>query len=372
MRPLKVTYIVSDIHKALAFEWIAQSLDAQQFSLSFILLNPGPSALEDFLRQHGVPVHRVTYRSKKDFAKALVQLVVLLRKLGTQAVHCHFFDASLLGLSAAWLAGVRKRIYTRHYSTFHHEYFPKGVYYDRLMNRLATGIVSISGVVSHTLTHLEGVKTGKVHLVHHGFKLAAFTDPSPDRVEALRRKYLPEGHAPVIGVISRYFELKGIQYIIPAFKRLMDTHPGAKLLLANAVGNYSGPIKSLLAGLPPESYAEIPFEEEIAALYQLFDVFVHVPINEHTEAFGQIYVEALAAGIPSVFTRSGVATEFIEHGRNAWVVPFKDEEALYQAMRGLLADGALRNRVIAQGRADVLDRFALQNMIAALETLYVA
>lgn len=372
MRASKVTYIVSDIHKALAFEWIAQSLDAHQFSLSFILLNPGPSALEDYLRQHAVPVHRITYRGKKDFAKALMQLVLLLRKLGTQAVHCHFFDASLLGLSAAWLAGVKKRIYTRHYSTFHHEYFPKGVYYDRFINRLATNIVSISGVVSRTLTHLEGVKESKVHLVHHGFNLAAFTSPSPDRVEALRRKYLPEGNAPVIGVISRYFELKGIQYIIPAFKRLLGTYPGAKLLLANAVGNYSAQIKTLLAQLPLGSYTEIPFEEEIAALYQLFHVFIHVPINEHTEAFGQIYVEALAAGIPSVFTRSGVAAEFIEHGRNAWVVPFQDEEALYRAMCGLLADEPLRRRVITQGREDVLDRFALQNMISALETLYLS
>ncbi len=44
---------------------------------------------------------------------------------------------------------------------------------------------------------------------------------------------------------------------------------------------------------------------------------MHVTIGKHYEAFGQIYVEALAAGIPSVFTLTGIAPEIIEHEHNA-------------------------------------------------------
>src|SRR5256885_4070776 len=42
---------------------------------------------------------------------------------------------------------------------------------------------------------------------------------------------------------------------------------------------------------------------------KLLDVFVHAPIAPQVEAFGQVYVEAMAAGVPSVITRAGIRSE---------------------------------------------------------------
>jgi glycosyltransferase involved in cell wall biosynthesis len=78
----------------------------------------------------------------------------------------------------------------------------------------------------------------------------------------------------------------------------------------------------------------------------------------------------LAAGVPAVFTCSGVAPEFIEPGRNAMVVPFQNQEAVYQAMRRLLQNESLRTRLAAQGRSDVQRLFTLETMIQQLEKLY--
>ena len=72
-------------------------------------------------------------------------------------------------------------------------------------------------------------------------------------------------------------------------------------------------IQEAVKELPQNSYCVIPFEKDLFSLYQLFDVYVHTPINPTLEAFGQTYVEALAAGIPSVFTMSGVAPQFVLH-----------------------------------------------------------
>jgi glycosyltransferase involved in cell wall biosynthesis len=191
-------------------------------------------------------------------------------------------------------------------------------------------------------------------------------------VKILLSKYQLEGKAPIIGVISRYFELKGIQFIIPAFKKLLAVSPNAHLILANATGEYASVIQSFLEGVPGENYTQIRFEGDIAALYQTFDVFIHVPINSHIEAFGQTYVEALAAGVPSVFTLSGVAAEFIEHEKNALVVPFQKADAIYLAMMRLLEDGPLRSRLIEQGKIDVKQQFELAGMMQKLEELYAS
>jgi glycosyltransferase involved in cell wall biosynthesis len=348
---------------------VAEELDRKRFALSFLLLNPGDSVLETFLRGRGEDVLRIEYRGKKDLPGAIFRIARFLRRRNTRVVHCHLFDACVAGLVGARLAGVEKRLYTRHYATYHQVYFPRAVYYDQFINAQATGIVAISRNVTCALRK-EGVNPRKVQLVHHGFRLEEFGKVPAGRVAALQTKYGLASKGPVVGVISRYFELKGIQYVIPAFKRLLDRFPGAHLVLANATGDYTNTIRALLNELPAGSYTEIRFEEDVAALYGLFDVFLHVPINEHLEAFGQTYVEALAAGVPSVFTLSGVAPEFIEDGHNALVVPFCDAEAIYRATARLLDNAPLRQALVARGRSDVQGRFSLRTMIQKLEELY--
>ena len=192
-------------------------------------------------------------------------------------------------------------------------------------------------------------------------------------IELLRNKYNltgRENHYPVIGVISRYTRWKGIQYIIPAYKLVLEQYPDALLILANAEGDYKNEIKQLLKSLPEKNYLEIAFEKELFALYKLFDFFVHVPINNHAEAFGQVYVESLAAGIPSIFTLSGIANEFIFNNKNAIVVNYNNSVEIYKSLLLLLDDMILAEKIKTYGKKRVTDLFDLNLMIQKLEQLY--
>jgi glycosyltransferase involved in cell wall biosynthesis len=97
---------------------------------------------------------------------------------------------------------------------------------------------------------------------------------------------------------------------------------------------------------------------------------VHVPIDECAEAFGQTYVEALAAGIPSVFTLSGIAREFIENEKNALVVPYKNANAIQTSIERLLENKQLRNNLVEQGKKDVYASFVIDKMMNSLFSLY--
>lgn len=171
-----------------------------------------------------------------------------------------------------------------------------------------------------------------MHLIHHGFELDAFKNVNTEEVEQLRVKYNLKDNHPVVGMISRYEKGKGIQHVIPAFQKLLKEYPNAVLVLANSHGSYAREIKAMLKQLPDHSYREIRFEYNLFALYKLFDVFVHVPEYAEYEAFGQVYVEALAAGVPSVFTLSGIALEFIEDRKNALVCKYGDSSDIYNAL----------------------------------------
>jgi len=121
--------------------------------------------------------------------------------------------------------------------------------------------------------------------------------------------------------------------------------------------------------LPEDAYTEIVFENNLFALYKLFDVFVHTPINSKVEAFGQTYIEALAASIPAVFTISGVASEFIIPNENALVVDYCNSKQIYNAILRLLKDKNLKDKLINNGKRSI-QQFDLEKYIEKLELLY--
>lgn len=367
----KVIYIVSDIEKALAFEWIATSIDKEKVQIIFVLLNKGNSSLEEFLVKNQIQVHRIQIKNKLDFLRAYAKVASFFIREKPDIVHCHLRTSELIGIPTAFFLRVKRRIYTRHSSTYNHLYHPKGVWVDKLISKLATDIVAISKNVRSILFELENVKKKKVKLIPHGFDLNLFDSVSESRVEQIKRKYKLEEGAKVIGIIARYIWLKGYAYSIPGIGRIMKENPNVFLVIANAKGNDEQAIRKLIKKHIPENrLREIVFESDLAALYKLFDCYVHVPFDSTAEAFGQTYVEALASGVPSVFTLSGIAPEFIQHDYNALVVDFKNQEQIEIALRRLLNDRGLCVRLVENGKSS-LKSFSLKDYVESLEKLYV-
>jgi glycosyltransferase involved in cell wall biosynthesis len=345
-------------------------MDHAKFDVSYLFLNATVPDLFQIFNQRSRECTFIKVIAKKDYPFVLLKLLSYIYKAKPDIVHCHLFEASLLGLFAARVCRVKKRIYTRHHSTFHFDYAPHMIKYDRLINRWSTHIVSISENVSSVLEKKELVKKEKIYLVHHGFVMEEFTSTNQVMIDSMINRYNSERRSPVIGVISRFTEWKGIQYVIPAFKKLLIDYPDAFLILANANGDYSMVLDEMLKQLPINSYRKISFEKNVGVLYKLFNIFVHVPIDDSSEAFGQTYVESLAAGIPSVFTLSGIAREFIVDERNSLVVSFKSSEAILMAINRLLTEESLRNKIIEVGLKDVNERFQVEVMIKELCNLY--
>jgi glycosyltransferase involved in cell wall biosynthesis len=151
--------------------------------------------------------------------------------------------------------------------------------------------------------------------------------------------------------------------VIPAFKELLNEKPNAILLLANAVGDYTTEIQSLLSTLPATSYREIKFEHDMPAFYKLMDIFLHVPIDAASEAFGQVYVEALAAQLPCIYTLSGIANEFVIDKENALVVPFMDSDSILSAINVILNDDKFAEKISINGMNKSRELFSVQASI---------
>lgn len=369
--PLRIVYVVWFETRWPLMESVCRGTDRTRFEISFVLLNRDTPPLAPVLDELGIPWIHVPFGRRTHIPRAMRVIWRHCRDVNPDIIHTHFMNACLAGLTAAALRGVPVRIHTRHHAgPVSWKYRrPWQELYDFYNNALSTTIIAPSGAVRTALTSRNRVRDDKVTVLHHGFDLDAFDAVSDDRVRALRERHGIGGAHPVIGILSRYIATKGIQYVLPAFERLLEKYPDALLLLAPARGPYQAELAPLIDRIPARNRREIPFEDDVHALYKLLDVFVHVPIGPAVEGFGQVYIEAMAAGVPSIITRTGIAIELARDRENAIVVPYCNSDAIDRGLRDVLEDDLLRQTIVRNARSDAR-AFTARAMIDGLESIY--
>ena len=333
--------------------WLIRLVEAAQESrhnFVHVLVGSPSSDLLDALERLQARVEKVDYERAIHAPRVLRAIREIFRRTSASTVHTHGHEATAIGLLAARLTGVEERIYTRHHSTSNREGGPfYAKYYDYLANRLATRIIATSAVVKDCLVGLEGVDEIKIRMQSYRFDLERFRKVDELRVRRVRESYELPDDAYVVGMVSRLVWLKGVEYGVQAFRRFRERVPHAVLLLAGAVGPSMPVVKRELDTLPPDSYRVIPFEKDMPALYKAFDIVMHLPVSRGVEAWGQVYVEALAAGLPLICTESGVACESLMDGRDCLMVPYRDSTATGDALFELFSNDLLRERLIDGG-----------------------
>jgi glycosyltransferase involved in cell wall biosynthesis len=76
------------------------------------------------------------------------------------------------------------------------------------------------------------------------------------------------------------------------------------------------------------------------------DVFFNPSI---TETFGNVTLEAMAAGVPVVAARATGAVDLVDEGETGFLVPPRDITSYADAIERIVADPGLRHRMGAAG-----------------------
>jgi len=93
------------------------------------------------------------------------------------------------------------------------------------------------------------------------------------------------------------------------------------------------------------------YSSEWSELWRTADVFV---MPTRTEAFGNVYLEAAAAGLPIVATNVDAVPEQVSHQKSGILVAPRDAQALADALRAFIASPELRRAYGMAGRASAL------------------
>lgn len=366
---IKILSVFSNIDFAKEFYWYARDLNKNEFELSCIFLNRGITNIQKEIESLNIRTVLIKYNGKKDFLRALILIIRIILKIKPHIVHTQLFDASFAGLIAAWFTGRKRRISTRHHGELHHKYHRHAVKYDRLIGRLSKIIIAPSKQVAEVLQTLDKIPAHKIQVINHGFDFSEMTEVHSSETLRIKEKYsIKKG--PVIGTVSRFTEWKGLHYTIRAFRKILSVYPDAILVMANATGDYEKSIENELKPIPLENYRRITFEQNMNALYKTFDVFVHVPVSIKSETFGQVYLESLAHGIPSVFTVSGILSEISEVEKYAVIVPSCNDEAIFEAIKNILGDLEKYHKMALSSREKIMQDYSFNKKISKIEELY--
>ncbi len=369
-----IIYLLSDITDAKQFEWIVNSeYNKKKFNIKFILINNSfnKNKLAFFLERNNSILAKLKYKNFFSYFTIIIKLFYLFLKFRPKIIHCHLRKASILGITVGFILQIKKRIITRHHGNENHSNIIKGLQLDKLICRLSTNIVSISNNTNNLLIDESKNNKSKINLIHHGFDFRYFNENNLNNLESIRMKYNIDKHKKVIGSISRFVDWKGVQYTIKAFAKYYKEFPNSILILANAKGPFIIEIESLLKCLPNNSYRIIEFETDIKSLYKLFDIFIHVPVDSYCEAFGQVYIESLAYKIPSIFTKSGIGSEFLKHKTNCYIANYKNFSSIYNGLiffSNISKDD--KYKIIEEGYSDVNKKFSINKMLSKLNFLY--
>ena len=122
--------------------------------------------------------------------------------------------------------------------------------------------------------------------------------------------------------------------------------------------------------LPINSYKFIGYENNMLAAYSIMDIFIHVPIAYDEEAFGLVYLEAMASAIPCIFTISGISGKIIKNNRNALIVGYKSSIDIFKALDKLILNKHLRETIGNQAQKDVINTITEKEMYKNLSDLY--
>jgi len=109
------------------------------------------------------------------------------------------------------------------------------------------------------------------------------------------------------------------------------------------------------------------FQKDPAPLIEIMDVFMLASLNE---GMGRVILEAMVQGKPIIATKVGGIPELVEEGKNGFLVPPQDADALSTAMIKLIEHPELRERMGQQSRAIAGAQFDLNKMVKDIESLY--
>jgi len=296
------------------------------------------SAVGPLVQEVDPRVHLVDLKSSRVLF-AFGPLVRYLRRRRPQVLLAGMGHANLVALGARALAGGGCRVVVSDHTVLSKYLDNPEQKRTGLVPRLAgfaypraAGIIAVSDDVADDLAAISNLRRDSITVIGNPVVTAALREGFDQRPA---HRFFGPDQPPVVLSVGRLDRYKGFDVLLKAHALLRRTVPHNLLILGE--GPERDSLVSLAAELDVVTSVDLAgYVEGVGGYLAQADLFA---LASRVEGFGNVLVEAMAAGLPVVATRgSGGPTGILAEGRFGPLVPVDDPEALAGAMGRALAD----------------------------------
>jgi len=264
-------------------------------------------------------------------------------------------DSWLSALALRSLGRPYPMVRTRHISAP----VPRNTLSTWLYTKATARIVTAGEALKQDLVERNGFAAERIESVPTGIDTERFRPG--DRMAARKTLGLPAEKV-LIGIVATLRSWKGHRFLLEALPE------GAGLVI---VGD--GPQRPMLEAQVEQLKLKYKVlfagnQKDVVPWLQSFDVFA-LP-SYANEGVPQALIQAMLAGLPCVTTNVGSMAELAIDRKTALVVAPQNVDALAVALRALLADPAMREKLGAAARRHCEERFSYDGMLDRMERIY--
>ena len=321
---------------------------------------------EEFLKDQGVECVRLNIKTKSEISPkvfaAIRPLIQLIKREHIDLIHAHTRVTQILSWWTQRFTGIP------YVSTCH------GFYKPRLGRRLIPAwgnhVIAISTPVEDSLIHDFKVNPGKTTTIFNAIDIpelvGRYQKKDPD---SIRKELNLTDHSTVIGIIARIVEDKGHEYFLRATKKLLNErrHPVKVLIVGD--GPYLKKVRGLVKQLQMEEVVVfLGSIQDVTRALAVIDIFVLPAVWR--EGFGLSIIEAMAVCKPVIVTNIWSLNELVQNGTTGLLVEPKNIDELCGAMRSLIEDKKLYERIAKNGCEMVKREFSIPQMASRVDQIY--
>ena len=208
-----------------------------------------------------------------------------------------------------------------------------------------------------------GFPEDKIRVQYTGMDPKAFSPTLP----------VSEKDSNLVLYVGRLVPYKGCDYLLRAMKLVKQQQPEAHLVVIGD-GTFRGELEQLNSelGVKAEFLGELP-QAEVRAWLERARVFCGPSVAHRdgmSEAFGNVFSEAQAMGVPVVSFRHGGITETVWEGVTGLLATERDVEQLAAHLARYLVDEGFWLRSREEGMRWVRQQFNVHTQTAMLEVHY--
>jgi glycosyltransferase involved in cell wall biosynthesis len=217
--------------------------------------------------------------------------------------------------------------------------------YEKRALELADRILVLSEYTRDSVAAIAG--TEKVALAPCGVDTKLFHP----NAESAKRDY-------ILCVARLSDPRKNVRLLLDAYAKLRESLPSIPDLLL--IGDPpSAEIQKHLQQMRLANHVHLVGPKQSEELAQLYRKALFFVLSSNEEGLAIVILEAMASGLPVVSTDCGGPATAIAEGETGFLTPVGNADALTAAMRKLLVDPALRERMGIEGRRVAEERFSL-------------